>query len=266
MLTMKYVIGFSGSERVSRFFMRNSIAGDFILINAIDGRSLPFSLARQAFSQAFIDHQLKAKSRSWIMGTLGCMLSHIKAIEQAQRDNLDYVLIAEDDAQFRSCPDIFFELAAREGFDVIYLNDRMYPGNSKLDRPTEIIRLTASNLRGTGAEGYILSRRAMQSLLDQFTTGFADRMPAGYDAFLQSTAISKNDRVDEPHGKGLLKRLAANMPSGQSTASPKGEVIRKPGGKTLLKWTAYRDMALKVGIALPTIVMHSDNNKSIICS
>lgn len=232
----KYVIGFAGSERVKRFSERNRAVEGFALVAAIDGRSLPWSLVRQAFSRSFVEHQLKVKSAPWLHGTLGCLLSHCKAMEQALRDEVDFALIAEDDALFRASPDVFFGVANSGAYDVVYLNDRMSPGQRQCSAPHAIERLSAANIKGTGAEAYVLSRRAMQVLLEQFASALRDGMPCGYDGFLQSAALVK------------------------------GDAIEKAGGKSMLRWTEYREGDLKVGVALPTLVAHCDEGVSLICN
>lgn len=235
MRTGKYVIGFRDSDRINRFFERNGVIEEVALVPGVYGKNLPWTLVKQSFDRTFVEHQLKVKGAAWLHGTLGCLLSHIKAIEQAFQDDRDLALIAEDDAYFRASPEPLFSMASGQAFDLVYLNDRMYPGQRQLNNSQGITRLSAANLRGTGAEGYIISRRAAEVLLEQFASGIRVGMPSGYDGFLQSTALVKGDSVD------------------------------KPGGKSLVRWLEHRSADLKVGVALPTIVAHEDAGISLIC-
>ncbi|WP_157679350.1 glycosyltransferase family 25 protein [Methylovulum psychrotolerans] len=238
----KYVIGFSNSKRIELFFERNLQLSGFEQVEAINGKAMPFSLTLRLFKKDFVDHQLSRNSASWLQGTLGCLLSHIKAIEQAQNDDVDYALIVEDDAVFRATPDEIFVVARNQNYDIVYINDRM-----SLDRlflvngEYTISDLTASNLKGTGAEAYIVSRKAMPVLLDLFTSAIANGLPCGYDGFLQSIVLKQSDYEKTPNA-----------------------LDDRPGKKGLLKWLAFRKIDLNVGVSSPTLVKHVDDGKSLI--
>ena len=243
MNTKAFFIGFSDSQRVNNFVQKNSFIGNFELIPATDGRNFPLCFLEMFFSESFFKHQMQRKSLPWLGGTAGCFLSHIKAIEIAKLSDADYVIVAEDDAVFRQDPNLLISEMMQNNVDLLYLNDRMRPkqaGNSSLVS-SRILVLTDENLSGTGAESYILSKVGINAVLNMFSRGLKNRMPTGYDGFLQSFAIRQ------------------------------GKVAQAPGRKSLNDWVKLRrgslfekSLEIKVGIALPTLAAHSDKGKSII--
>jgi len=257
----KYVISFVNSQRIRLFYERNRQLTGFVQVEAINGKALPFSLVECLFEKKFINHQLKNKNDLWLKGTAGCLLSHIKAIEQAQKDDTDYAIIVEDDAVFRVSPDDILVLMHQHDYDVIYIYDGIDPGGQRqITGKFTISNLTISNLKGTGAVAYILSRNAQSVIINLLISVLSKGLlPCGYDGLLQSTVLKQHDRIKNPKGKTLsccLYRLKQMLK--KSTL----EIL--PGKKGLWQWLRFRKTDLKVGVSSPTIVAHVDDGVSLI--
>lgn len=243
MHVVAYFIGFKGSTRVNQFIQKNDKFDFFELINAVNGKTLPLVFLKKFFSDIFFKRQMANKGHLWLAGTAGCFLSHIKAIEQAESQQADFVIIAEDDAVFRRNPKSLIDLMNKEQVDLLYLNDRMRPKLDNIDLSSNsIILLTDENLIGTGAEAYILSKKGITALLQLFNMALKNGLPTGYDGFLQSFVIRKGKKVKKTGGKSLDNWVK----------------LRKGG------WLNKSSIELKVGIAIPSLVAHVDDGVSII--
>lgn len=257
----KYFISFPNSRRMRLFYERNHQLTDFIHVEAVIGKALPFSLVECLFEKNFINHQLKQKNESWLKGTAGCLLSHIRAVEQAQKDDTDYAIIVEDDSVFRAQPDEILLLMHQHNYDVIYIYDGMDPGGQRqITGKYAISNLTISNLKGTGAVAYIVSRNAQSVIINLFKSALSKSLlPCGYDGLLQSTVLKQHDRAKNPKGKTLSCRFYR-----LKQALQKSTIEVLPGKKGLWKWLGFRKTDLKVGVSSPTIVAHVDDGVSLI--
>jgi LPS sulfotransferase NodH/GT2 family glycosyltransferase len=87
---------------------------------------------------------------------IGCAYSHILCWQRAKREDVDYLVVFEDDAVMcRSLDDI----AVPPDADMLYISNRM-PRNSAGQ---------AVGYRGSGTEGYILSRAGIAKCLEIFS-------------------------------------------------------------------------------------------------
>jgi GR25 family glycosyltransferase involved in LPS biosynthesis len=241
MKIMAYVIGFAESERILQFKQRHQRDDFFELIPAVDGRVLPISLLEKIFSAPFFAHQLKNKGEKWLGASLGCFLSHINAIETAKKQHADFVIIAEDDAEFRADPRLMIPALVMHGVELLYLNDRMRCKTAVQPQSGDIIFLTEDNLTGTGTEAYILSQQGMNKVLALFARGVKRSMPTGYDGFLQSFCIRSNKKIITPGKKSLNEWV----------------VLRKS-----LPWE--QPITVSVAVANPSLAAHNDRGISII--
>jgi len=239
---LAYFIGFPGTKRIDQFIQRNQALDFFELMPAVDGRTLPIIFIESFFLEPFFKHQMKHKGSGWLGATIGCFLSHIKAVEAAEMNGADYVIVAEDDAVFRKDPRELILFMKEQRVDLLYLNDRMVPKGHSVDSSTRsVFILTNENLTGTGAEAYILSRKGINGVLQLFNRGLKNRMPTGFDGFMQSFVIGQGKKANAPGRKSLDEWVR----------------LRK---SALL----FEDIDLKVGVAIPSIAAHIDEGMSII--
>jgi GR25 family glycosyltransferase involved in LPS biosynthesis len=153
-------------------------------------------------------------------GTLGCFLSHAAVWEHvaAQRDAA--VLVMEDDAiPLLDLPARLGGLSLPEGWDVVWVNDRMEPAIEAADgfsvHPLpRVMRAMHPENNACGTDGYLISQSGARKLLDWVALdGFADdvdwRMvaygmtPAGWASLPQGHArrwlapmVAANPRIE----------------------------------------------------------------------
>jgi len=87
---------------------------------------------------------------------IGCAFSHILCWQRAKQEDADYVVVFEDDAVICRA---FDDIAVPADADMLYISDRM-PRNSIGE---------AVGYRGSGTEGYILSRAGIAKCLEIFS-------------------------------------------------------------------------------------------------
>jgi LPS sulfotransferase NodH/GT2 family glycosyltransferase len=87
---------------------------------------------------------------------IGCAYAHILCWQRAKQENADYLVVFEDDAVMCRSLD---GIAIPRDADMLYISDRM-PRNSKGE---------AVGYRGSGSEGYILSRAGITKCLEVFS-------------------------------------------------------------------------------------------------
>lgn len=87
---------------------------------------------------------------------IGCAFSHILCWQRARQEDVDYVVVFEDDAVICRA---FDDIAVLADADMLYISNRM-PRNSLGE---------AIGYRGSGTEGYILSRAGIAKCLEIFS-------------------------------------------------------------------------------------------------
>jgi hypothetical protein len=109
---------------------------------------------------------------------IGCAYSHIRCWQRARQEDADYVGVFEDDAVMcRS----FDDIAVPADADMLYISNRM-PRNSMGE---------AVGYRGSGTEGYILSRAGIAKCLEIFSVLY---MPLDLQLIAHQRSM---------HGRGL---------------------------------------------------------------
>lgn len=101
---------------------------------------------------------------------LGCSLSHLKILEHAKHNNLDYVIIVEDDICFTNKP-LFLEnlnktLASRKHFDVCLLSGNLAPPYKSF---VDDCAIQVSHSQTT--TGYIVRKHYYDKLIENIRTG-----------------------------------------------------------------------------------------------
>lgn len=227
-----YVISQSlSSDRYKSFSKKNSFVANFEFVEAVMGRSLPDSLVRSFFDHGFFSHFNKVHGFKALQGSVGCFLSHIKVYERIIEDYVSYGLVCEDDAVFKENIDqeVFEKL---HNYDLVYLNKRMKVVSQSPRRGINGLRF--DNIGGLGGEGYVISKKACELIVDFFNSNGYYNLPCGFDGFLQSLCVKK------------------------------GEEVTFPGKRSLNKWRRILPFELTVGMLHPGIVLHDDNGVSLI--
>ena len=102
-------------------------------------------------------------------GALGCSMSHLKCVENAKKNNYDYVLICEDDIEFTNPKLVLNQLetflSSNINWDVILL-----AGNNMLPyTPVNDVCIKVLNCQTT--TGYIVKNIYYDKLINNFKTG-----------------------------------------------------------------------------------------------
>lgn len=218
-------------ERYKFFIEKNSWIANFENIDSVMGKFFPDVYCFSIFNKDFHKHFVKKNSIHSLKGTVGCFLSHLKAIEKISRSGAMGGVVCEDDAVFIDDvnPSIFYS-----NYELIYLNRRMKFDGDALPDSSGIVTLNANNINGVGGEGYYISRGAAQKVIGFFQKIGFNNLPSGFDGFLQSLCFKE------------------------------GEVSSKPGKKVLTSWASLHSMGLSVGCLNSPVVLHDDGGVSLI--
>jgi hypothetical protein len=97
-----------------------------------------------------------------VIGSYGCMLSHIKALEKAMKDGVDYAVILEDDFVFKHTLefDKLFDDLKQLDWDVCLLSGNHFKLNTKVQK--NIYSVSGSQT----TSGYIIRKSYIPILLD----------------------------------------------------------------------------------------------------
>jgi GR25 family glycosyltransferase involved in LPS biosynthesis len=133
-------------------------------IPAVSGKCLPDTACT-----------LLAQHRSWVSrkGEIGCFLSHVKVWEAVQSSGAEVAVVLEDDVAIRNIDRIIGAVKPMD-CDLVFINDRMSPGNrqDRLDLELAFLPMDAAlrhlnhTGQGVGSDGYVLTQRGAGKLLE----------------------------------------------------------------------------------------------------
>ncbi len=190
--------------------LRRQFAGSAPVLHrcaAVEGGRLPVAAVRRLGGD------------EGMRGTLGCFLSHAGAWEaMLQRDDTHCLIVEDDVIPLLDLPAGLDGLALPEGFDLVFVNDRIAP---RLDpaattnfttRPLETaMHAFPADDNAPGGDGYILSRAGARKLLDWVAEdGFGDDVDWRLIAYgLSPAAIGGLPRPS--HAGPWLDRIGATI-------------------------------------------------------
>lgn len=144
--------------------------------------------------------------------SIGCWSSQVRTLERIVESGHECGLIIEDDG----LPAFGFGVsdlleAAPQGFDICFLNDRAVPGWWSESRHTprmidvnERYDSIASSVRAIGADGYLVSKRGAERILDDLARNGAVKH---YDWQIYSYGIESVDADDDRHVSKIIKSI-----------------------------------------------------------
>lgn len=180
-------------------------------LNAVDGRNLP-TLALYALGET-----KEAYERNGA-GAIATALSHMKAWEQLLQGSDDHCLVLEDD----SVPFTHWEYhrgtveSALQTTEILWVNQRLsrvigadeVPLQAVTD-PTTVLLNRPGNISGTGTDGYIVSRKGAEKLLDAFSN---DRICGHVDGQMMAYSVESHFEVDsENKTYNIVKQLSNRL-------------------------------------------------------
>ena len=121
-----------------------------------------------------IDNPICFKAIELENGALGCSMSHLKCIENAKKQNLDYIFICEDDIEFLD-PKLLLNqlnnfLNSNINWDVVLIaGNNMIPYIPINDSCIKIMNCQTTT-------GYIVHKNYYDKLIDNFKTGIQKLM------------------------------------------------------------------------------------------
>lgn len=165
---------------------------DLSRYSAFDGTKLPFTVREQLVGGSAASRQMNA-------GAIGCWLSHLGVWEIVANSQKDWVLVLEDDAfPFVGASMIEQTFSVLDSSEFAWANLRMagVHGRSSFDctqHPISIwdqLKLWDSSRRGVGTDGYLLSPRGAQYLLNMFK---AEKILGHVDGQMASHLLEATD-------------------------------------------------------------------------
>jgi GR25 family glycosyltransferase involved in LPS biosynthesis len=157
-------------------------------------------------------------------GTLGCFLSHVAVWEGVVAGNDPAVLVMEDDAMpLLDLPARLGGLALPDGWDVVWVNDRMEPAVDGADGfslhalPAVMRAMDPAN-NACGTDGYLISQAGARKLLDWVAAdGFADDVDWRMVAYGMGAA--EWAALPEGHARRWLEPMVQANPRGARLAA-----------------------------------------------
>ena len=182
----------------------------FKRVEAVPGSTLPKVAVARIVTE-------KIPAPKW-PGALGCLLSHITALETILRLGLDHCMVLEDDA--RPTPHFTTDLAALgmpADYGLCFINARLNPGgaqdSARVMTADEAVRRLPEDLRAPGSDGYIVSAKGAATLLEWFDRdGFGHFPDWRLLAYCSSPATIEERPRDSTIAK-LLRPLQAKYAS-----------------------------------------------------
>ncbi|MGE6606452.1 glycosyltransferase family 25 protein [Halomonas sp. NPDC076908] len=159
-----------------------------VRLPAVLGSSLPRVVRGRVDPMGMFDDAL---------GSLGCALSHVRAWESAVSN--DFTLITEDDGLpfYDFSDDIYYYLSNNQELDVLFVNERMSSvrddafglGVEGLMPVSKRLKNLPDTQKGWGGDGYVLSRKGAERLLEAFEK---DNICGHIDGHLGSYGVCNN--------------------------------------------------------------------------
>lgn len=133
---------------------------DFVIIDAVDGQLLP-----ESEKTRFIKNPMGWRDgEKFLPGEIGCLKSHIKAIETAKNLNLEDVIILEDDVilsdDFRKGVNFLMKIIPQT-WQHIFLGGYIYLNSAPVFLPAVL----PVNMKISGAYSYILRKSIYEKVL-----------------------------------------------------------------------------------------------------
>lgn len=149
-------------------------------------------------------------------GNIGCTLSHIYILEAFLKLDGNYVLVLEDDVEYRSC---FFEyiedsFKMSPSWDILFLGVNELVDSTKTENPA-IHRVT----RFWGTHAVILNRKAVTAICEEFKTSVKDGFALPADWLYSHTIKEKGlvayspsePRIFVQQKEGLVSTCTGNV-------------------------------------------------------
>ena len=162
-----YVISLKDNNQERRENIKKQLQGqiEYIIVDAVVG------LAIDKSDDIRLDHQ----SQHLRAGQIGCALSHIRCYELAQKNDLDYVLILEDDFKLTAkiADDLTFITQNLKGNSICLLHWATFAGETlcfdrrhKINLPSGRSMFSLKSGRPLCATAYICTKAGLSSLLE----------------------------------------------------------------------------------------------------
>lgn len=150
------------------------------------------------------------------IASLAIWMSNIGVLEDMVSKGHDYILVIEDDG----LPNAFFDIdlivdIIPKDFDVCFVNDRICRGRSgitekiQVRKNKEILSFLPLDIRATGSDGYIISKKGAQKMIDNF---YKMRVANSFDWTLLSLG-QKLDDCDHGIPGTIVKRTLEKLKS-----------------------------------------------------
>lgn len=187
-------------------------------LNAVDGRNLP------TFALYALGETKEVYERNGA-GAIATALSHMKAWEQLLESSDEHCLVLEDD----SVPFTHWEYhrgtveSVLPTTEILWVNQRLsrvigadeIPVQAVTD-PTTVLLNRPRNISGTGTDGYIVSRKGAEKLLDAFSK---DCICGHVDGQMMAYSVERNfEAQSENRTYNIVKQLS-NRLRGSSLAA-----------------------------------------------
>ena len=174
-------------------------------LSATDGARIPMAAARRLAGRPVVP-----------LGTLGCFMSHVAAWEMFLAGEDECALIIEDDVIPQiALPTGLGGLGLPEGWDVVWVNDRMAPQEDQDSAAGFTVHGLAGVMRtfwpettAPGADGYLISREGARKLLAWVT---ADGMADDVDWRMVAYGLTAEEIAaipEEVYAREELRRVA----------------------------------------------------------
>lgn len=135
----------------------------------LDSRTDRKEHIEKEFEKLGITNYKRFKAIELENGSLGCSMSHLKCIENAKKNNYEYIMICEDDIEF-TMPHLFLTQLNSFWNSNIHWNVILIAGNNMLPyKPINNCCIQVYNCQTT--TGYIVKNSYYDTLIDNYKEG-----------------------------------------------------------------------------------------------